>query len=45
MKFDFICVYIYIYLKGLNQVFKDQEVVIFKVAIIYYDFVLLLIFS
>ena len=43
MKFDFIN--IYKYLKGLNWVLKDQEVKIFKVVDIYYDFVLLRIFS
>ena len=32
-------------LKGLNWVLNDQEVVIYKVTVKYYDFVLLRIFS
>ena len=43
MKFDFINMYEEI--KGLNLVLNDQDVVIFKMTVIYYDFVLLRIFS
>ena len=43
MKLDYINIYELI--KGLNRVLKDQDVIIFKVTIIYYDFVLLRIFS